>query len=253
MECRYLQNQSNTKPNLKWPQELIDRKTQEILEKLKRTDLGRLTAVSFSHMKGYTRYYNLVCQDGNPVVASIHDLRGRKIRSCGCLQQEARRTNRLVHGDSKTDLHNIWCGLIDRATNTKSHCADRYVLAGIDCDPRWQGAEGYLNFKADLKALGMLPRPSRAFSLDRKDNTKGYYPDNVRWATDTQQARNTRNNRMLTYQNKTLCMAEWSERKGWGDHVIEHRLARGWTVEEALSIPVGIFRKQWHKQQAQAV
>jgi hypothetical protein len=50
---------------------------------------------------------------------------------------------------------------------------------------RWRGPDGFTNFLADVGE-----RPSRAHSLDRVDNSKGYEPGNCRWATFGQQARN---------------------------------------------------------------
>lgn len=40
----------------------------------------------------------------------------------------------------------------------------------------------------------------------------------------------------ITYNGETHCIAEWERRLGINKRVAYHRLARGWTVEEALGI-----------------
>jgi hypothetical protein len=56
------------------------------------------------------------------------------------------------------------------------------------------GARGiefkFNSFKEFLEAVG--PRPSKKYSLDRRDNNGHYEPTNVRWATAKQQAKNRR-------------------------------------------------------------
>jgi hypothetical protein len=60
-----------------------------------------------------------------------------------------------------------------------------YGARGIRVCDRWQ--QDFTAFLAD-----MGERPSPKHELDRIDNSRGYEPGNVRWATRTQQARNTR-------------------------------------------------------------
>jgi hypothetical protein len=99
--------------------------------------------------------------------------------------------------------------------------------------------EGWRNdFAAFLEEVG--PRPSPEHSLERKKNDRGYEPGNVRWATATEQARNRRSSRFLTFQGETRTMAEWSERTGLSPHNIKHRIDKmGMTVEEAFAMSKG--------------
>lgn len=57
----------------------------------------------------------------------------------------------------------------------------------------------------------MGKKPSKEYSLDRIDGTKGYNKENCRWATKTEQSRNTKNNILFRYKNQTKCVSEWSE------------------------------------------
>lgn len=43
---------------------------------------------------------------------------------------------------------------------------------------------------------------------------------------------------MLTHDGETLCVAEWARRKNMKRQTIDARLAMGWTVDEALTLPL---------------
>jgi len=100
------------------------------------------------------------------------------------------------------------------------------------CD-EWKGPGGYERF---LEHVGRRPSPNH--SLDRIDNSGGYAPGNVRWATWSQQHRNRRNNRMLEIDGEDLCLVEWSERSGVDPRTIVARLdVMGWDVKRAVFQP----------------
>lgn len=51
--------------------------------------------------------------------------------------------------------------------------------------------------------------------------------------------------RLLAHKGTTLCMAEWSRRIGMSAQSLDARLNRcGYTVEEALTLPLGVRRSQ---------
>lgn len=58
-----------------------------------------------------------------------------------------------------------------------------------------------------------------------------------RWATKTQQSRNSRQNTLITFNGVTRCVSEWAELTGQSDTGLRHRLSRGWSVERALTKP----------------
>ena len=72
-----------------------------------------------------------------------------------------------------------------------------YGGRGIFVCDRWHDIR---NFIADL--WDTWPEPDSGLSLDRIDNDGPYSPDNTRWATQSEQCRNTRRNRQVTYRGK---------------------------------------------------
>lgn len=128
-----------------------------------------------------------------------------------------------------------WKQMLGRCRQPKRpdyHC---YGGRGVRVCEQWQGEDGFARFLADVGA-----KPSLAHTLDRYPDPSGHYePGNVRWATRKEQSRNLRNNRLLTHEGRTLCVAAWGEELGLSPNLIYVRLKRGWAATEALTVPAG--------------
>lgn len=79
------------------------------------------------------------------------------------------------------------------------------------------------------------PRPHPKLTLERIDNDRGYEPGNVRWASWTDQGRNRRTNKLLTYDGKTMCVSRWAEYLGMKQETIRARLRAGWPIQHVLN------------------
>lgn len=125
----------------------------------------------------------------------------------------------------------IWTGLKQRCLNPKSKDFHKYGARGIQVHPPW-----IHDFVTFLRDVGRCPGPG--YSLDRyPDNDGNYEPGNVRWATTSEQNRNTRVNRILTLHGRSQCLAAWADELGIGHRVIRTRKRRGWSDERTLTTP----------------
>lgn len=173
------------------------------------------------------------CDCGAEKMIRRYALLAHGTNSCGCLRSEVARS-RTTHGHARknkvSNEFTIWAGMIQRCTDPKSTRWDIYGGRGITVCEKWM-----LSFADFLADMGK--RPSLKHSLDRYPNKDGNYePGNVRWATASQQARNTRANRIIKFNGASMCAVEWSEIIGIPASTICLRLRRGWSIENALTV-----------------
>ena len=187
--------------------------------------------------RGLYYYWLCLCDCGAEKYVLQDSLQSGGTRSCGCLRRETMAEKQRTHGYSDTRTYRSWQRIKQRCNDPGAthyeHCGGR----GIYMCAKWR--DSVENF---LAAVGECPGDE--FSIERIDNNIGYEPDNCCWATAKDQARNTRRNRILEFDGKALCLQEWAEITGLKRTTITQRIAYGWTVEEALTIPV--LRRKKH-------
>lgn len=163
---------------------------------------GRLVALEITGRRGRYIQWRCRCDCGREVTTRTAALTGGTTQSCGCLALEVRgRTNR-THGRGHSREYMAWLNMRQRCTNSNRTDWPHYGGRGITICPEWDSFE---RFYADMGAV------SAGHSLDRIDVNGNYEPTNCRWATKTEQARNTRANRLLTFDGRTQTMRAWSE------------------------------------------
>jgi hypothetical protein len=144
--------------------------------------------------------------------------------------KETKKKHNQVH-----PLYATWLGMRERCYNPEAVNFRNYGGRGIKVCARWSV---FANFVSDM---GNRPEGT---TLDRFPDVNGNYaPDNCRWATIIQQARNRRNNRLIEYNGRTQCLAAWIDELGVDREVVKWRLAHGWTVERAFTEPVSVRRR----------
>ena len=173
------------------------------------------------------------CDCGSKHKTGLHGLRTGKTSSCGCYKLEVSRrvvTERnTTHGKAGCPEYKSWQHMKGRCLNPKNPKYRIYGGRGITICPEWRH-----DFAAFLAHIGR--RPGAGYSVERIDNSLGYQPGNVKWATRIEQMRNTRQNHVIEFKGQKMTLVEWSERLGIDRFVLSSRLNRySWTVERALT------------------
>ena len=124
------------------------------------------------------------------------------------------------HNLTRSPTYSSWQGLRRRCKFRES-----YIQRGITYCERW---ELFDNF---LEDMGLRPEGK---TIDRINNALGYSKGNCRWATPKEQARNRRNNVIITANGKSLHSLDWARIAGVSHRAIADRLKRGLPPEEIV-------------------
>lgn len=192
---------------------------------------GRLTVMALcaTLAESVGARWTCFCLCGTTTVVLGQSLRNGATKSCGCLRGDVARATAPIktstHGHARTSGHSPeysrWRSMIRRCENPNQADYPRYGGRGISVWPEWR-----TDFTAFFLHLGPLPSPKH--TLDRfPDQNGNYEPGNVRWATQTEQQNNRRNNRMVTAFGRTMTLAQWAAETGVTASRLWKRLDRG--------------------------
>lgn len=193
---------------------------------------GRLTVLEYAERKNNRWYFKCQCDCGNICIVCGEDLK-KNTKSCGCLQKEKTAERSTIHGMSGTRIYRIWKGIKSRCLNSNTPNYNNYGGRGITVFSKWIN-----DFQAFFDYVSKLPHFGKeGYTLDRINNDGNYEPENVRWATKKEQARNTRQNRIVEYQDKKMTLIEAAEKSGINYVTLKGRVYRG-EVGDKLFRPV---------------
>lgn len=129
---------------------------------------------------GQSRWAAL-CDCGASTICDGAKLMSGHTQSCGCLIVSTVRARSTIHGQGarqkRSRAYTAWKEMNRRVRRDPS-----YTKRGISVCERWRA-----NFPAFYADMGDCPD---GYELDRLDNSKGYTPDNCRWASEAIQSRN---------------------------------------------------------------
>jgi len=117
-----------------------------------------------------------------------------------------------------------------RCTNPKVIGYENYGGRGITYCDDWEVYEAFRDWALENGYTDEL-------SIERINVDGNYEPQNCRWATRIEQARNKRNNVKYFYNGKNLTIKEWSEITGMSETGLLYRLSVGWSLEKTLTTP----------------
>lgn len=158
--------------------------------------LVQAEAFSKHHPSGCVSiYWECLCDCGVTKAISGKALGSGIQVSCGCYNRQKAGKHSLKHGMTKSSEYKSWLHIVDRCTNANNKHYVDYGGRGITVCDEWRHS-----FEAFYAHVG--PKPSAQYSIDRIDNSRGYQPGNVRWATPKQQ----NNNRRLP-KKRVFCIA----------------------------------------------
>lgn len=191
------------------------------------TVLERAPNTGLGHLRWVCR-----CDCGVEKLVKGNHLRSGASKSCGCYSSEVTTSRSLKHGANRrgqrSTEYGIWCGMRRRCHDEKDSLYVYYGARGISVCERWRNS-----FSAFLADVG--PRPGPEYSLDRKDNERGYEPGNVRWATDTEQANNKRTNVLIERDGRVLSLRMWCRELQLNYGTVHSRIRKyGMSPEAAL-------------------
>lgn len=202
---------------------------------------GSLVVLSESDVrtKAQTWHWKTHCDCGREHWVAASNLFSGHTTSCGCQKRALIGAANRVHGLTRTATHRSWLSMRQRCLNPNCKAYDRYGGRGISICDRWK--DSFENFIADM---GLRPLGS---SLERRDNAKGYDPDNCRWATPVEQVRNRRSTVFVEFDGRRIPLAEAAERTGISLKVLSRRRRLGWD-HGWLFIPLApLFKAQPRK------
>lgn len=191
---------------------------------------GKLTILDYAGENSKNRFlWKCKCDCGNDCIAVGSELvRKRGVKSCGCAV-------RSINGHYRSRLYRIHHSMLCRCYTESTTRFQDYGGRGITvCDEWREKLEGFNAFYEWALNNGYDDN----LTLDRIDVNGNYEPSNCRWATREVQENNKRSNRFLTFEGRTLTMAQWSREMKINRNTLDKRIKNGWSISDALTMPV---------------
>jgi hypothetical protein len=129
-----------------------------------------------------------------------------------------------------TRVYKTWAGMMSRCYNSNETAYCHYGARGIKVCDEWHDSVLFMNWALNHGYADSL-------TIERINNDGDYCPENCRWATIQEQARNKRTNHYITIGGITKLLCDWAKESGVDYTTIIQRIKLGWPTDALLKIP----------------
>ena len=180
--------------------------------------------------------WRCACDCGEQIVVSGDRLRRGNKKTCGVNGHRFREDRPIPITLQFPSEYQSWHNMRQRCQNPRHVKYPNYGGRGITIDPRWN------KFKTFMLDMGRKPHPRH--TIEREDVNGNYEPKNCRWIARKDQGRNKRNSIFVTYQGKRMLLIDLVEDLGLSRGIVYGRLKAGWTLAQAIALPVKPYNKK---------
>ena len=139
----------------------------------------------------------------------------------------------------KIPVYEVWRSMKSRCYYSKNSNYTRYWARGIIVCDEWKNS--YESFENFCISNGW----SKWLQLDRIDNNKWYFPENCRFCTPKENARNRSTNKYITHNWETKTYVEWADYIWIKKETFMFRLRRWWDISKIISIWPRSVKEFW--------
>lgn len=165
-------------------------------------------------------------------ILGTHLIQGN-IKSCGCYNSElASKRAKMKQKIPNKRLSHIWQSMKQRCYDENSISYKNYGKRGITICNEW------LNNPTNFYDWAMANGYRENLTIDRIDVNGNYEPNNCRWVIWKKQCENKRNNVIIEYNGEKECVSYFIKKYNLNEFAIYDRLRRGWSIKDAIEIPV---------------
>lgn len=196
---------------------------------------NKLVVLKQSNYRKYNQLsLDCICDCGNTVIATTNELNFKRVQSCGCLLKELNKNNNTTRKYKNKRLYTIYFNMKNRCLNPNNTHYKYYGGKGITICDEWLGKNGSTNFCDWAFKNGYMDD----LTIERIDNSKGYSPNNCRWAKTIEQYYNKTNNNKITICGVTRTLSQWCNIFNVKYSTVSDRYYSGWNIEKALTTPL---------------